>query len=243
MNEINIIDKLTELGCPLEELSLGDFDYIGEFTAKKTRNRDNPLYKTAGCFFRPNYERGMLAHALIKKYKPKSILEIGFGRGYWSLCAARALTDFGIDGKITTIDIKFDQTHLSMLSKYFPNEWLSKIEMIEGNSSEIIKQLETQNWDLVYIDGNHTYEGVLADWLSIKDKCNIVVFDDYHKPTKNEKYIEVAKLVNELEYRKELVVMDRLIFNDDRFLMDKDYGQIIMYLSEDNTGSNYEYNW
>ena len=84
---INIRDKLLELGVPVEDLVLGDFDAIGESTAKKNRTRDKKLYSTAGCFFRPNYERGLLAYAMVKRYRPKRILEIGFGRGYWSTCA------------------------------------------------------------------------------------------------------------------------------------------------------------
>ena len=40
------------------------------------------------------------------------MLEIGFGRGYSTFCAVKAFKDFGIDGKITTIDPNFDQNFL-----------------------------------------------------------------------------------------------------------------------------------
>jgi len=246
MREVNIISKLEELECSVSNLSLGDFDAIGELTARKARGKDNPLYKTAGCFFRPNYERGMLAYALVKKYRPKSILEIGFGRGYWSVCAAKAMYDFDIDGSIMSIDQQFDSAHIERLSKHFPHEWLSKIQMLKGNSSEILSNLDTTGWDLVYIDGDHTYAGVSADWNAVKDKCGIVLFDDYHKPTKNEKDIEVARLIDELQYDKELILMDRLVFCDDRSLStDRDYGQVLMKVNEDRLPktATYEYNW
>ncbi|NBU99057.1 MAG: hypothetical protein EBS19_12760, partial [Spirochaetia bacterium] len=78
----NLAKKLNELGYPLSDISLGKFDYIGEFTAKKQRSPENELFSKAGAFYRPNYERGMLIYALIKKYNIKSYLEIGYGRGY-----------------------------------------------------------------------------------------------------------------------------------------------------------------
>ena len=62
----NIKEKLKELDFDLSEISLGDFDLIGEYCAKKSRSRDSELYKSAGCFFRPNYERGILIYSLIK---------------------------------------------------------------------------------------------------------------------------------------------------------------------------------
>jgi len=68
----HIKDKLAELDFPIENLLLGDFDAIGEFTAKKHREPSNELYKKAGCFYRPNYERGMLIYSLIRKYKVQS---------------------------------------------------------------------------------------------------------------------------------------------------------------------------
>jgi len=93
MKVTHIKDKLSQLGRPLETISLGDFDAIGEFTAKKNRGPDNPLYHTTGCFFRPNYERGILIYSLIRHFKVKSYLEIGFGRGYSAFCAVKAFDD------------------------------------------------------------------------------------------------------------------------------------------------------
>ena len=57
-----IQEKLDELGFSLDDFVLGDFDLIGEYCAKKQRGRDSDLYKTAGAFFRPNYERGLLIY-------------------------------------------------------------------------------------------------------------------------------------------------------------------------------------
>lgn len=223
-----IFEKLDELNCPIDDIVLGDFDAIGEFTAKKSRTRDNPLYKTAGCFFRPNYERGLLAYAMIRRYRPQRILEIGFGRGYWSVVAAKTLHELGIDGTITTIDVNFDDNVMKMIAQLFPEDWLKRIKPISGTSADVVPKLEGR-FDLVYIDGDHTYQGVSSDWNVVKDRFDqFCIFDDYHK-TKQSIDIDVARLIDEIDdHDKELILMDRMVFNDDRGDVTRDYGQVIV---------------
>jgi len=244
-----IYEKLEELNIPLDSFALGDYDAIGEFTARKARNKQDPLYATAGCFFRPNYERGILAAALIAKYRPQKILEIGFGRGYWVTCAAKAMYDAGIDGSIDSIDVNFDKNQIDKMSQLFPSEWLKLIQMHQGPSVQVIPQLPGE-WDMIYIDGDHTLPGVTADWELIKNRFNqMVIFDDYHLPTKEfDPNIQVAKLVDELEgYDKELITLDRLIFQDDRpeyqSGQQKDYGQVILSNNLKVPEEKYVYDW
>jgi len=229
MKIIHIKDKLSQLDFPVENLSLGDFDAIGEFTAKKTRSQDSELYRKVGCFYRPNYERGLLIYSLIRKYKIKSYLEIGFGRGYSAFCAAMAMDQAGIDGSITSIDPNFDKNHLENLSKIFPKVWFDKMKFVQARSEEALQSLG--NFDMIYIDGDHTYEAVKKDWSLCQNKWNkVVLFDDYHMPTKNQKDIECAKVIDEIQDdSKELIIMDRRIFFDDRRLSDEeiDYGQVL----------------
>ena len=230
MKITHIKDKLVELGYPVETLSLGDFDSIGEFTAKKSRSSDSGLYKKVGCFYRPNYERGLLIYSLIRKYKVNSYLEIGFGRGYSTFCAVKAMEDERIEGKVTTVDPNFDKNYLQSLTRIFPQSWFQKIEFLHGKSEDAIPSLG--NFDMIYIDGDHTYEGVKKDWDMCKSRWNkVVLFDDYHMPTKSQKDIECAKLIDQIEdSAKELVIMDRRIFLDDRGLRDDeiDYGQVVI---------------
>jgi len=242
MRQIDIREKLEEIGMPAENLILGDFDMIGEYTAKKKRSPQSELFKTVGAFFRPNYERGLLIYSLIKKYNLKSFLEIGFGRGYGTFCAAKALQENG-GGKIVSIDPLFNEEnakqHIKNLISIFPKEWFSSndVQFKPGFSQNILPPL-SEKFDLIYIDGDHTYEGTKSDWLNTKDKFNkFLLFDDYHLPSKKQDElaesmdIECAKAIDEIDdFEKELIIMDRRIFFDDRRIPDEeiDYGQVLI---------------
>ena len=159
----------------------------------------NPLYDLS-----PNFERGLLLYALISKFKPKNVLEIGTAEGFSTLCMAWAMTDCKIDGKIFTIDPKpFDapkkrvnswenskKNQLVMLStkelwnKFAEPEWLKKIEVLTGSSGEILGKMSNQlpRMDLGFIDGHHVYNAVLHDFhafLKISSEQFQIIFDDY----------------------------------------------------------------
>ena len=245
MKEIYIKEKLEELGYPVERLVLGEFDFIGHFTAYKQRNPESDLFRTAGCFFRPNYERGLLIYSLIRKYKIKSYLEIGFGRGYSCLCAAKALFENG-GGKITTIDPYFDESLWTQLNQIFPPEWMEQVKVVKEKSQDYLEK-KKDNYDFIYIDGDHSYKGVKEDWNNTKDSYNkLLLFDDYHKEEyddpsscshgnepkmKNIQEISCSKFIDRIEDdSKELIKMDRRIFIDDRQLPDEEiqYGQVLL---------------
>lgn len=248
MKEMFVQEKLSQIDFSLEDIRLGDFDFVGELTAKKNRGRDSELYKTAGCFFRPNYERGILIYALIKKFRIESYMEIGFGRGYSCFCAAMAMADCGIDGKITTIDPALDENFLKSLTAHFPKEWFDKIKFVKNYSQQALADIsDDEKYDLIYVDGDHTYDAVKKDWEMCKDRFNkFILFDDYHKPTKDSGAgIQCAKLIDEIDYNeKELIIMDRRIFFDDRRVSDEDidYGQVLM-ANKDFDPSTYLSDW
>ena len=66
---VAVLPEPEDVDVKIEDIKLGDFDIIGEYTAKKNRGQNSDLYRKVGCFFRPNYERGILIYSLIKKYQ------------------------------------------------------------------------------------------------------------------------------------------------------------------------------
>ena len=229
MKEIHIKNKLKKIGMPVDSLSLGDFDSIGHFTAYKDRAEGSELYKKVGRFFRPNYERGLLIYSLIKKHNLKSYLEVGFGRGYSALCAAKALEENG-GCKITTIDPAIHPQQWEMIQQVFPKPWVDMITIAQVKSQDYLA-MHKDKYDFIYIDGDHTYDAVKEDWENCKDRYNnFLLFDDYHK-TQEKEEIQCSKLIDEIEDdSKELIIMDRRIFFDDRRVPDKqiDYGQVLL---------------
>ena len=165
-----------------------------------------------------NYERGILLYALIAKYKPKNVLEIGTAEGYSALCMAWAMTDYDINGRIFTIDPKpFDvpikreitleenPKHESIMlstkelwNKFANKEWIKKIEVLTGFSGEILqkKTKEFPKMDMGFIDGHHTYEAVIHDFYAFLQTASenfSLLFDDYSYHVD----VNVSKAINE----------------------------------------------
>ena len=230
IKKVFIQEKLRDMGVPMSQVCLGDFDYIGELTARKNRSKDSENYHNSGAFFRPNYERGILIYYLIKKFNLESFLEIGYGRGYSCFCDAKAFSELG-RGTVTTVDPNLDEKQVNHLTQFFPEEWFERIKFCKATSDAFFLS-NSENYDLIYIDGDHRYEAVKNDWENAKERHNkFVLFDDYEFTGKKIQDIEVAGVVNTInDPSKELIIMDRRIFQDDRNIADKDmqYGQVLI---------------
>lgn len=232
MKRIHIKQKLEQIGVDLDAVTMGDFDFIGEFTAKRQRTPGDPNYKNYGAFYRANYERGILIYYLIRQFNLSSVLEIGFGRGYATFCAARAFHDAGTPGKVTSIDPRVDEGHTNALRQVFPDDWFKYVQLCVGTSQTVMPKLEG-TFDLIYIDGDHSYAGTKYDWEACRNRYEkFLLFDDYHLPSKEDKgTIQCSQLIDEVDDpSKELIVMDRRLFFDDRRFTDEqiDYGQVLL---------------
>ena len=83
MRLLDVRDKVRALGVPHPDWSV--FQRIGDLTK---------LRRDAIRGFHPvNYESGLLLYALVARYRPAAVLEIGTGRGFASLCMAQAMVD------------------------------------------------------------------------------------------------------------------------------------------------------
>lgn len=191
-----------------------------------------------GKFFHRNYERAMLLLAVASKYKSTSVLEFGTGRGFAAVCLSmlQNITN------ITTID-KLDQTKTIQLvaNLGIDKVKLDKINFISKNTLRLSskdKEEIGKDFDLVFIDGEHTRVAVKND-LEVALDCTtedaVIVFDDYRNKHKG-----VKKYIKSLEYDKILVYSDGWIYNNvmiakhgdaDKVKDNREYGsgQVILY--------------
>ena len=117
-----------------------------------------------------------------------------------------------------------------MIQQVFPKPWVDMITIAQVKSQDYLA-MHKDKYDFIYIDGDHTYDAVKEDWENCKDRYNnFLLFYDYHK-TQEKEEIQCSKLIDEIEDdSKELIIMDRRIFFDDRRVPDKqiDYGQVLL---------------
>jgi len=235
MKIVHIKQKLEDIGVPISDINLGMFDWIGEYTAKRTRNIDDPNFKRIGYTYKSSYERGMLIYYLIRQFSLSSYIEVGFGRGYSAMCAAKAFYDLGINGKVVTIDPEFNDNHMATLQQVFPKHWFKCFEFLKGVSQQVLPAV-TDTFDIAYIDGDHSYEATKSDWKLLQNKfAAFCLFDDYHLPSKNDPGIKCSQAIDEIDFRAEKCLepeflrLDRRILLDDRGFTDEqiDYGQVL----------------
>lgn len=119
----------------------------------------------------------------------ESVVEIGSYTGASACCFGAALLGKG-GGKILCIDTWNNDamtegsrdTEMEFLGN--TKEYDSLITQAKGFSTMVVDQVAVQvgHIDLLFIDGDHSYDGVKADWESYKGflvKGSVVVFHDY----------------------------------------------------------------
>jgi predicted O-methyltransferase YrrM len=193
LNIQNFEEFLSSLNVKIP--SIGQFIDLADMTTlfyDQSKNR----------FIRLNYERGLLLYALISKFKPKNILEIGTASGYGTLSMAWAMSDNNIDGKIFTIDPipisekterpLYDHSNKGqrienvsvqeIWKKVAKQDWLDRVVTLCGYSGEIMRKNNLPKFDFAYIDGAHFFEAVKHDFYSVINNAAGefgILFDDY----------------------------------------------------------------
>jgi methyltransferase family protein len=192
MRQVDFTAKLAELATERPEWVV--FRRLGDLTK---------LRQAEGTFRAVNYESGALLYALVRRYAPRRILEIGTGRGYGALCMAMALEDGGLPGEIVTVDTRaYDEpqewalddgtgprverlSRRDVWERHIEQRWRRRVVQVQGSSFDALQGLGAKGeggFALVYIDGDHTHPVVRHDFygsLLLTRPPFRILLDDY----------------------------------------------------------------
>lgn len=135
--------------------------------------------------------------------KPSSVLEIGFNVG------ASALMFLSIDTSLAYHSVDIVR---SLQSELFLSNKFNGFKFVQADSKEIKPEQNglLKRYDLCFIDGNHSREGVTADIESVlRFRPKYILFDDVRHPSHS--YIE--NIITE-DYKSRLDVVKMYEFND-----------------------------
>jgi predicted O-methyltransferase YrrM len=117
---------------------------------------------------------------IVKTLKPKKILELGTSLGLattYMACARPSATILTIEGNKSVLDIAY---------QFWGEMHLQNVTALNGRFEELLPAIidNHRDLDMVYIDGNHTYEAtinyfnIVAPLMEINKGC--IIFDDIH---------------------------------------------------------------
>ncbi len=147
-----------------------------EFGAGKNHNRTLTIGQIA-CKSAINQKEAKLLINLTRYLKPNHILELGTSTGV----STKALKTGAPHAHITTIE------GCSNLSDYIKGDWEeSNTEFIASTFDQYFDKIKNdeKKWDLIYIDGNHTFEATIKYYETLKNRHihdkTCIIFDDIY---------------------------------------------------------------
>lgn len=117
-----------------------------------------------------------LLYSLVRLTRPEIVLEIGTAKGNSTIAIAQALEDNGL-GILHTIDPVRQQIVDIAIRKSGLGH---RIKYHIGFSYDIIPSLSVPRIDFAFIDGDHSYEHVAADFALVRDRVAAKGFLAFH---------------------------------------------------------------
>lgn len=119
---------------------------------------------------------GLIHYALIRNLKPKHVLCVGSRKGFIPAILALACKDNGC-GQVDFVDAAYDEdtpeknwSGIGFWKKIIPSAHFAKIHVEKYISTyvmttaEFAKRYPNRKYQYIYIDGDHSYEGVKLDY-------------------------------------------------------------------------------
>ncbi len=145
----------------------------GSRVFKSNKRKIAAIAKNAGI----TPKRQQLLYRLVRYFKPENILELGTSLGLGSSTMAIA----NPAAKITTVE--GCQNTSKIAQKLFDEYSLKNIQLHTSTFEDFFDKNTYEEYDLVYIDGNHNKEKTLQYFELLLTRINsnsILIFDDIH---------------------------------------------------------------
>ncbi len=128
-------------------------------------------------YSRSCYNEVMILQLLCMNTNVKNILEIGFNAGH----SADLFLNSNNQSKVLSFDIG-EHDYVKVAKEYIDKTYPNRHTLVLGDSTRTIPTYTCEEkYDLIFIDGGHSYEVARADLLNCKrfaHKDTIVIMDD-----------------------------------------------------------------
>jgi len=134
-------------------------------------------------------EVGLFLASLIKMSKYKTILEVGVFEGETAKHLIQAIPQ---GGQYVGIDINDYRTSAT---KLYMAEGGKSIDFILGNSHNELKKLPVNHFDLIFVDGDHSWASVLPEFKLVEKlitRGGVIVYHDTIHLEAPKKLVEYA---------------------------------------------------
>ena len=139
-----------------------------------------------------NIKECVLVHDMISRYRPKRVLEIGCAMGVSGMVIVNALGRYCPDGSLVSVD-PFQDTQWGSIGLNNIRKAIKHCKAKHDVTHMWVKMLSVDYWkrssvdgplDMVFIDGDHSFEGCLLDILGahkyLKNGGMVIIDDVLH---------------------------------------------------------------
>lgn len=145
------------------------------------------FYDNLDCFCTPWIDVCVLLH-IVRRYRPKTFLEIGTHRGVTTRIVAEKFPDLSI----VTVDpgdqVSKEERPSNQLEEYLRQEQIGELVAHLPNVKIIKQRFQDVAWgdqrfDIIFVDGNHSLPYVLLDThlaMKLVSKPGVIVWHDFN---------------------------------------------------------------
>lgn len=163
------------------------------------KNKLNRIFDKAAAVQPLQSQKNVLLHLLRDlddvSEIPGDVLEIGSFKGKTTVFLSHAIEALNLEKRLYTIDpytteaseVGCSNEDIDRAHEIFcqATDDLENHQHINTYSDEAVSRFKEDNFSLIFVDGDHTYNGVMADYRNyapLLRNDGIIVFDDYANP-------------------------------------------------------------